>query len=230
MPALRICRLNIFDDSDVEGLGGSVIECPLLDTLELLCVGSPAFTLRRMLNRLSLPELRHIKLQGHSDPQEFHLLSFSPFLAVLARLESLNIWTDTFHKASLIDLLRGLPATVQRLKITNVRTWARPTAFDEDTLTLLTISDDLPPCCPALRELILSLFGDLPDAALFRLINSRMTTESCSPLDRVEAEFMREMELDITTGLLPFMDTGLILSLEYNPLAIPEASKPSQGE
>ncbi|KAJ7782578.1 hypothetical protein DFH07DRAFT_791200 [Mycena maculata] len=216
-PELRICRLSVCDFSDEEDLGGTIIECPLLNTLELSCIGIPAITLRRMFNRLSLPELRHFKLRGDSDPDSPHLLSFSSFLAVSTRLESVDIWTNTFSGASLVELLRGLPPTIVRLNITHI--WAGPITLDEDILVILTASDNLPPCCPALRELLLSQCRDLSDAALMRFINCRMTSESCSPLERVEAEFMRESELDLPARLRPFMDAGLILSLKYAPPA-----------
>ncbi|KAJ7782565.1 hypothetical protein DFH07DRAFT_791142, partial [Mycena maculata] len=216
-PELRICRLTVWDFSDEEDLEGAIIECPLLNTLELSCVGIPAITLRQMFNHLSLPELRHFKLRGDSDPDSPHLLSFSSFLAVSTRLESVDIWTNTFSGASLVELLRGLPPTIVRLNITHI--WAGPITLDEDILVILTASDNLPPCCPALRELILSQCRDLSDAALMRFITCRMTSESCSPLERVEAEFMRESELDLPARLRPFMEAGLILTLKYAPPA-----------
>jgi hypothetical protein len=177
-----------------------------------------------MFRRLSLPELRQFGLRGYSSPESYSLLSFSSFLAVSTRLESLNISTDTFSKASLADLFRGLPPTMQRLKITE--SWATPgidDTFDDDILAILTPSQDHPsPCCPALQELTVRQCVAVSDTALLRLVSARMTAESCSPLRRVEVLFSRPREFDILPTLQPFIDSGLLVSLKYF------ASTPSQ--
>ncbi|KAJ7865796.1 hypothetical protein B0H13DRAFT_1074348 [Mycena leptocephala] len=148
-PLLRTCSLSVHDTDNLDGeIPGArhIVECPLLHAMHLECRSVPAFTFPRMFRRLSLPELRQFGLRGYSSPEFYGLLSFSSFLAVSTRLESLNISTDTFSKASLADLFRGLPPTMQRLKITE--SWAPPgidDTFDDDILAILTPSQDHPP-------------------------------------------------------------------------------------
>jgi hypothetical protein len=194
-----------------------MVECPFLHAMHLSCRNIPAFTFPRIFRRLSLPELRQFGFRGISGPESNSLLSFSSFLAVSTRLESLNISTDTFSKASLVHLFRGLPPTMQRLKI--IESWAPlgiDITFDDDILALLTPSQDRSsPCCPALQELTIRQCVAVSDTALLRLISARMTAESCSPLQRVEVSFSRQKEFDILPTLQPFMDSGLLISLKY---------------
>ncbi|KAJ7765087.1 hypothetical protein DFH07DRAFT_1059019 [Mycena maculata] len=215
-PQLQICSLAIYDYTVGSPGEHPIIECPFLHTFELVCGASPAYTLHRMFKRLSLPEFRHFKLRGYSVPESNDMLSFSSFLAVSTQLESLDICTETFSKELLLDLLRDLPPTMQRLQISHV--WSVPDILDDDILAILTISDDIPStCCPGLRQLILSQCGAFSDAALLRFVTSRMTTESCNRLERVEVQSgSREREIDLTKELAPFLDAGLIVSFNYS--------------
>ncbi|KAJ7782477.1 hypothetical protein DFH07DRAFT_909305 [Mycena maculata] len=221
-PQLRMCSLSIYDDnSTVEGLEvDPIVECPFLNTIELVCGGNSTWTIQRMFKCLSLPGLRHVKLGGYSSP-DHEMLSISHFLAVATQLEGLDIWANIFSKTSLIDLLRRLPHTIQQLKISQF--WAPEPAVDDDILAILTPSDDLSSiCCPALRELSLSQCVAFSDAALLRLITFRMTTESCAPLQHVEVQSStREMEFDLFARLQSFIDAGLIVSLQYQPPVSP---------
>jgi hypothetical protein len=132
--ALQILSMSSAPDlqsvRDTDNLDGEipgarrVVECPLLHAMHLECRNIPAFTFPRMFRRLSLPRLRQFGLRGISSPESYPLLSFSSFLAVSTRLESLNISTETFSKTSLAELFRGLPPTIQRLKI--LESWAPP--------------------------------------------------------------------------------------------------------
>jgi hypothetical protein len=221
-PELRICHLTVLDMDDWNGESpviGSIVQCPLLHTLHLVCRGVPAFTLLHMFCRLSLPELRQFQLRGYSSSESQSIASFSSFLEASTRLESLDISTDTFSKVSLVGLLRRLPPSIQRLKI--IYTWVPPgtdITFDDDILAILTPSHDLPsPCCPTLRELIIRHSIAVSDVALLRFITARMTAESCTPLERVDASFGREMQIDILPSLRQFTDAGFRIGLKYPP-------------
>ncbi|KAJ6507432.1 hypothetical protein C8R47DRAFT_966800 [Mycena vitilis] len=214
-PQLRTCHLAILDvDSEVNESAGSV-ECRFLETMDLSCFGVPAFTLERLFNRLSLPNLRHFKLSG-SSTEAHSTLSLSSFLAVATQLESLEITTDTFSKASLIAFLRGLPPTVHRLSIAHGWIAPRPEPLYDDILATLTPSAEQPsPCCPALREFCIRQCVQATDAALLRLIDGRMGSDT--PLERVHASFSRQRQVDILPSLQRFVDGGLRVSLKYSP-------------
>ncbi|KAJ7623908.1 hypothetical protein DFH06DRAFT_1230570 [Mycena polygramma] len=210
---LRKCRLTVYDHPGVGSQGaGPVVECCLLAELHLSCQNDPAWTLPRLFHRLSLPGLRKFVLRGLVVQQSPSTLSFSSFLAAVTRLEILDIPSDKFSKASLTELLQGLP-TIQQLQITS--TAAGGDFSGDDILELLTPSEDLPfLCCPALQELVLR--GILPsDATLLRLINARMAEDRPSPLKRVEATFLRERQFDILPALRQFQDTGFHIFLRY---------------
>ncbi|KAJ7633455.1 hypothetical protein DFH06DRAFT_1222851 [Mycena polygramma] len=229
-PELRTCHLAILDtDSEVDENAGSrpVVECRFLETMDLSCFGVPAFTLERLFSRLSLPKLRHFKLSGSSS-ESHSTLSLSSFLAVATQLESLEITTDTFSKASLIAFLRGLPPTLQRLAIAHGWIAPRPDPLYDEILAILTPSADEPsPCCPALREFCIRQCVQATDAALLRFIDGRM--ESGSPLERVEASFFRQRQVDILPSLQRFVDGGLRVSLKYFPPRGPSAFSPWLG-
>ncbi|KAJ7937449.1 hypothetical protein B0H13DRAFT_2418564, partial [Mycena leptocephala] len=225
-PALRTCRLAVVDTEGpyVENPGvASIAECPQLNAMYLCCRGSPDLTLPEMFRRLSLPKLRQLVLRGYGRSEPHIGLSFR---AVWMRLESLDISTDTFSRASLADLLNSLPPTMRRLDITCV--WTAEISFDDDTFAILTPSHDRSPCCPALQELTIKQCYVISDEALWSFIDGRMSSEFCSPLERVEVRFGREMQFDILPGLRQFMDAGLHVALEY---AAPSPSQfsPWQG-
>jgi hypothetical protein len=102
---------------------------------------------------------------------------------------------------------------MRRLEITCL--WTAEISFDDDTLAILTPSHDLSPRCPALQELIMKDHSTISDEALRSFIDGRMSSEFCSPLDRVEVQFGREMQFDILPGLRQFTDAGLRVALEY---------------
>jgi hypothetical protein len=102
---------------------------------------------------------------------------------------------------------------MRRLEITC--SWTAEISFDDDTLAILTPSHDLSPRCPALQELIMKDYSTISDEALRSFIDGRMSSEFCSPLDRVEVQFGREMQFDILPGLRQFTDAGLRVALEY---------------
>ncbi|KAJ7857883.1 hypothetical protein B0H13DRAFT_2076765, partial [Mycena leptocephala] len=163
--------------------------------MSLWCRGFPDLTLPEMFRRLSLPELRQLALRGSRRSEPHIGLSFHP---VWMRLECLDISTGTFSRASLADLLNSLPPTMRRLEITC--SWTAEISFDDDTLAILTPSHDLSPRCPALQELIMKDYSTISDEALRSFIDGRMSSKFCSPLDRVEVQFGREMQFDILPG------------------------------
>ncbi|KAJ7633448.1 hypothetical protein DFH06DRAFT_1222836 [Mycena polygramma] len=140
-PALRFCRFTVLDPVEwtpENRAVGSIVECPFLDEMSLSCLSIPAFTIPRIFRRLSLPQLRKFLLRGFSGPESHDALSFSSFLAVATRLEILDISAETFSKASLLELIHGLP-TLRRLHLKYA--WASQgmeTPFDDDILKLLT--------------------------------------------------------------------------------------------
>ncbi|KAJ7657786.1 hypothetical protein DFH06DRAFT_1197148 [Mycena polygramma] len=231
-PVLTSCRLVVNDnDENMENHAtGSIVECLHLEAMDLSCASIPASTLPRMFRRLLVPGLRKFVLRGYSNPETYSSLSFSFFLAAVTQLEMLDISTETFSKASLIELLRGLP-TIQRLQVQHA--WVPPgmeLAFDDDILDLLTPShDQSSPCCPALRELVMRQCSSVADTALLRLINARMTVDSCSPLKRVDVAFWRERQVDILPDLRQFQDTGFHISLQYYSAKPSELFSPWMG-
>ncbi|KAJ7633437.1 hypothetical protein DFH06DRAFT_1337297 [Mycena polygramma] len=216
--ALRFCRLTVNDpiewDSHDRAVG-SIVKCPSLNEMTLSCNTVPASTvLQRILQRLSLPVLRRISLRGYSDPRSPSILSCPSLLTFAPRLEVLDISTDTFSKAFLADLLRGLP-TIQRLEIRDSWAVEPPLIY---ILELLAPSRDLTsPCCPALRELRLQQCSLASDEPLLDFITAKMTAGSCSPLRRVEASFPRARQVDILPNLRQFSDDGFHISLQYLP-------------
>ncbi|KAJ7466937.1 hypothetical protein FB451DRAFT_1259586 [Mycena latifolia] len=217
-PELRVCRLAVNDPPNWQGAGvGSIIECPYLRTLDTECV-YPAYTLRRLFCRLSLPDLGHFKLRGSCDESWHETLSFSHFLAASPRLESIDISTETFSKTALVALLNGLPPTMQQLEVTQMWSPSGTEPLDDDVFDILTPSPTDPaPRCPALRTLLVSQCSTLSDEALMHFITSRMTAEYCGRLERVEIGFTRNMQVDLRASLRAFTDAGLQLALTYPP-------------
>ncbi|KAJ6458879.1 hypothetical protein C8R47DRAFT_1081544 [Mycena vitilis] len=204
-PVLTSCRL-VLNDND-EDMGNDAVAF----------IVSPVSTLSRMFRRLSVHGLRKFVLRGFSAPETHNTLSFSSFLAAVTQLEILDISTDTFSKASLIELLRGLP-TIQRLEVQHAWLPGVELPFDEDILDILTPSrDESSYCCPALRELVMrQCMTSVSDAALLRLIDARMRVDSCSSLTRVDVAFWRERQVDILPDLRQFQDRGFHVSLQYH--------------
>ncbi|KAJ7742572.1 hypothetical protein B0H16DRAFT_1563013 [Mycena metata] len=83
-------------------------------------------------------------------------------------------------------------------------------SLDDDALAILTPT---PAACPALEVLEMHNCFLISDAALLRLITSRM--ESASKLKRVQVTFTREMTLDILPPLQPFIKNGLDISVVH---------------
>ncbi|KAJ7778382.1 hypothetical protein B0H16DRAFT_1360355 [Mycena metata] len=228
-PELRTCRLTVNDgmESGVPSL--PAIELKSLNTLELHCE-VVHYTLFHLLDRLSLPELRNFALSGRASvPHDFPSLAKS--FTGWPRLESVDITSNTFSKASLLESFRSLPDTVQELKIHDIPSDPGApliTSLDDDALAILTPTDGLHPQCPVLEVLDIVHCTDVTDEAIFRFIAARMSDEFETKLKRVHFRCNRGVVLDILPSLQPFIENGLDVSINYIVPFKPRSS-PWQG-
>ncbi|KAF7366455.1 hypothetical protein MSAN_00902500 [Mycena sanguinolenta] len=217
-PKIETCKLLVQGPPEGD-LPHSIVECPCLHTVELMCVGNPLLTAGIVLTRLSLPELRDFKLSGLGElVSVFAGESLVSSLAASARLERISIHSNTFSKPFLHDFLRGLPPTIRYLHITEpVHMW-RPSMveapLDDEVFGALNAS-----YFPALEELAIHSCRMVSDEALLQFILSRATT-----LKLVDIKFDREREVDIYPHLEPFLEAGGKASITYITLIPPQFS------
>ncbi|KAJ7031003.1 hypothetical protein C8F04DRAFT_1111994 [Mycena alexandri] len=209
-PELRFCRLGINDIENTEVHSQHpVVELPFLHTLELHCVGNMEPTVSFLLERISLPKLRSFTIRSSMDTQ--YPRSLAPFFARSANLETLEIDSMAFSRASLIESLLGLPPTLRRLGIHNLNNrWggiAAPPSLADETLAILTPAHGL-------QDLFINHCIDITDEALLRFVIARMS-DPHSMLLRIEVQFDRIMEADILPALKPFIDSGLNVSITH---------------
>ncbi|KAF7330802.1 hypothetical protein MVEN_02419400 [Mycena venus] len=222
-PKLRTCGMLVHHSPEAP-LSDSVVECPFLHTLDLLCLDdTPAHTSGRLLTQLSLPNLQEFKLRGQQDPQRASNADFLvSCLAASLRLESITIDSDSFTRLSLMDFCCGLPATVQRFHIFETMWPLSPAGLssplDDGVLAALATH------CAALQELVIVNCRTVSDEALLRFVTSRIP-----PLNRVEVKFNRAREVDIRPSLQPLLDNGLKTSITYNTPPSPPRSSPWEG-
>ncbi|KAJ7858446.1 hypothetical protein B0H13DRAFT_2672502 [Mycena leptocephala] len=220
-PKLQSCKLLV----EIEGdLTNSITECPLLQTFNLRCRGPALDISGRLLSRLSLPDLRDFTL-GVGTPMDSQATADSlqvvSSLTASTRLESISVDSELFSKSSLIDFLRGLPATVKRLHLADM--WQPAgvvnvvATLDDDVLGALSMSPDHPSLCPALQELEISHCRNISDEALLHFIISRIPT-----LKRVVAQFNREKQVDILPGIQSLVDDGLKVSITHLSPPLPQ--------
>ncbi|KAJ6616655.1 hypothetical protein B0H10DRAFT_2036413 [Mycena sp. CBHHK59/15] len=199
-PSLLRCQLLISGDPDGEShITNAIVELP------------------HMFSRLVMPELKHFYFRGRTDTND--PLSLASFLATATRLDTLNIDTESFTPSSLVELLRSLPPSMQRLRITDrVHRMSAAGVLNDDALAILTPSpSDAAPCCPALRELHVSESCTISDEAFLRFITARMAAAPRT-LKRV----------DILPDLQAYMDDGLEVSIRHLPAPVWQHS-PWQG-
>ncbi|KAJ7366565.1 hypothetical protein DFH08DRAFT_728613 [Mycena albidolilacea] len=215
-PKLQTCRLIVHDSPDVTN---AVIECPLLQTIDLVCVnGSLLHTAGRLLSHLSLPGLEDFKLGGQQDPQQESTAgSLLSSLAASPRLKIIKIDSDAFTKSSLIDFLRGLPPTIQQLHILDpIAPWIEAW-LDDDGLAVLATH------CPGLQELTILNCRKVSDEALLRFISGMPA------LKHIAVEFRRERDSDIRPSIQPLVDGGLSSIITYLPDLPPPPFSPWEG-
>ncbi|KAJ7019222.1 hypothetical protein C8F04DRAFT_1148506 [Mycena alexandri] len=234
-PELRTCKMLVHDAPEghmghiLAPLSHAIVECHFLNTLDIVCVGAPLHTSGRLLGRLSTPNLRDFRLRGQGEPHA--TLTADAIVSALAastRLESISIDSDTFSKATLTAFLRGLPPAVRCLRVTDLfHSWHSSFAdgvLDDDVLAAFSPSPDSPnPLCPALQELTITHCHNLTDEAIFRFISFRVPT-----LKRVDIRFDRDRQVDILPRLQPFVEAGLLATLNYVAPA-PMQFSPWQG-
>ncbi|KAJ7034768.1 hypothetical protein C8F04DRAFT_1101067 [Mycena alexandri] len=220
-PRLRNCHFLLIGGFHpapqiLEGAGRSrsILELPTLHSLQLQSVNAPVFGPGGIFSSLSLPGLRHLVLSTRLQDEEV-TLTF-PFLVVSPQLQSFESDCQIYGKQSLLDLIRALPPTVQRLRLSGFPSYG----FNDDTLAFLAPT---PGCLdiifPALQELSIMDCYDVSDAALLHFITARMTIQSPSvaTLRRVDIQFNREQQLDIRPQIQSYLDVGLQVSTRYYP-------------
>ncbi|KAJ7140792.1 hypothetical protein C8R44DRAFT_761894 [Mycena epipterygia] len=222
-PLLRSCKLVVQDGATTAVWPDRpTVECPFLHTLNLVCPGLVASTFSLLLPRLSLPELRDFTLSGGLRSPN-GVIDDSPalatFLAASTQLEFLQIGTDSFSKSSLLQAIRGLPPTMQHLRLIDIRIrQASISSLDDDVLEALTPSPG--PAgfsCPALQSLVIQSGVLISPAAVQRFITARMSVEPRTPLKRVNIHFARDTDLDILPSMQPFIEAGLEVTIQHPP-------------
>ncbi|KAJ7742872.1 hypothetical protein B0H16DRAFT_1890175 [Mycena metata] len=214
---LQVCSFYIdasnFDLTPLEDGTGSTIELSFLHSFHLINLDVPIRDVGNLFRRLSVPGLRDVDLCGHMENSfESHqfVLHFLAFLGISSCFESLTIDAQQLGP-SLIELLRGLPASTTCLRIADcLYSWDLSTTiglFDDDMLAVLTPTPENPGSCPALKKLHIIRCWAPSDAALLQFIHARMAV-SPRTLERVVIKFSREMQFDIAADIQPFLDDG----------------------
>jgi hypothetical protein len=178
-----------------------------------------------------LTKLRDFSFLGYATGHHDNSPSFSlaAFFARATRMETIGIDSNTFSKFALLESLRGLPPTIQRLAIHDkeVTAWGLPPetgSLDDDALAVLTPTSG----CPALQHFSIDHCTGISDAALLRFLTAKMAGESCTVLTHVDIQFDRTMTLDILPSLEPFIETGRNVSITHLPSPLSQFS-PWQG-
>ncbi|KAJ7762521.1 hypothetical protein B0H16DRAFT_1688121 [Mycena metata] len=179
-PALQTCRLSVVEWRPSSPVATSVVECPCLTSLYLMCSGDPAAVLQRIFGFLLVPQLRHFEFEGQATPDSNFDSDFSSFHAGSKELESLSIHSSVLQRPAFFTLLRGLPPTMRRLEITV--SW--DFTVSNDILTLLAPIDMISPLCPALREFVIKQCSS-SDEALMHCLKSRLASKFCERLEDI---------------------------------------------
>ncbi|KAJ7134682.1 hypothetical protein C8R44DRAFT_771135 [Mycena epipterygia] len=228
-PALRSCKVFVRDNPEVEIESVQpILALAFLHTLELSCGGSMESTFRLFFPRLSLPVLRDFTLNGlphgyRPDGQIAELdapshEALDRFFAGSTCMERLDL-DNAFAKSSLLQIIRGLPPTIQCLRIHDVTSrGGLSSSLDDDVLTILTPAPGLhPPLCPALQEFVVEQAVSISDAAVLQFITARMAAGLETTLKHVDLKFNREIERDVLPSMQPFIESGLEVSITYRP-------------
>ncbi|KAJ7433923.1 hypothetical protein FB451DRAFT_1312988 [Mycena latifolia] len=227
--ALQTCRLAIHGHPDSGS--GAVLEptivCAFLHTLDLWVSGLPSLTFHHLFSRLSPPELRDLTLSGYSDDPA-RISHTTGFLATAPCIESLNIDLHLFSESSLSEFFRGLPPTIQDLRITEYSS-GESILLDDNLLVALISPPDLHgPYFSGLKQLEMRGCRSCSDEAVLQFIKTGISTRTLAASARVSISFSRPMQVDILPGLQPLMDMGLHIDLIYPPPPVWRVS-PWQG-
>ncbi|KAJ6584009.1 hypothetical protein DFH09DRAFT_1028880 [Mycena vulgaris] len=199
-PNLARCQLRA--TKHVPFIADSTITLPYLDALILL----DAFDSAQFLQALVLPKLNYLGVGGESPGSTLRSFQSSTHAFTLEILDRCQVPPE-----GLLDLFDLFPA------ISRIRAgWF---GFNQGFLTGLHPSTIL---SPALTHVELGICF-LSDAALLDFIRARLTPVRVHPLQRVEARFLRPMEVDIVEELQPFISQGLQVELHYTQIT-PSAS------
>ncbi|KAK6996923.1 hypothetical protein R3P38DRAFT_3068506 [Favolaschia claudopus] len=204
-PQLQRFKLTVKGTTDPVPLEYPPVELPHLHFLEL-DVGPHS----HLLSHLRAPELRRFVLRGPAE-------SLPSFLSLCPHLERLDVGS-CLTKSSLLESIRVLSPALRSLAF---RGHAPPPAlnalrvpFDDDALAALGQRS----CCPLLEEFTLMATHTISDRALQQFVETRMAMTDevgASSLKQVRVLFSRPLDLDIKTGLKPFLDAGLNIETVY---------------
>ncbi|KAJ7502626.1 hypothetical protein B0H11DRAFT_1989391 [Mycena galericulata] len=209
-PQLRVCKMCVEDY--LNGLTkqlGPILELSGLHTFDLQCFGDLPSTIHKLLNRIFLPDLRHLTFSGHCSIGD--IPPYPPLRVVAPRLEFLNIDRAGFPESSLQALFTGLPHTLRRLRLWDfVHVWQGETEISTEDHDLLAL---LP---PVLHELQIRDCESVSDSQILSFISSR-TNVGKSSLRSVTINFSRQIQVDILPELQQLMEAGLHIELRYPP-------------
>ncbi|KAK7001433.1 hypothetical protein R3P38DRAFT_1795531 [Favolaschia claudopus] len=222
-PQLQTCKLSLYLSPETE-LRPSPVKLPRLHSLELFIDDASESSPSSFLYQLRVPNLRKLVVRG-----DVLGGSLPPFLSSCTSLDSFDIEGPYIPKSTLSEILCALSATLRHLMIRDVR--GGPIAgasgsLDNDFLAVFTLSaDPTQCCCSSLETLTVTCPHQVSDLAIQQFVERRMTMTTPS-LKRICFHFHRPMELDLKTGLKPFIDAGLDVETVYilpRPVTPPKA-------
>ncbi|KAJ7741295.1 hypothetical protein B0H16DRAFT_1728553 [Mycena metata] len=210
-PKLQSCKVILNDGHPSSGvlLAHPPVECKFLHTLQFSCENAGA-TFPRLLDRISLPELRSFILRWEVDSGACPSLAHQ--FKGWTKLESLDIDSERTLTPEFLEDFRSLPPTMRRLVIHDVGLAEQVPRDTDDSLPGLAV-------CPLLETLEIYKCVNISDAALLRFITARMGVAPRPTLRRVHVTFNRYMTLDILPSLQPFIENGLDVSISHNERA-----------
>ncbi|KAF7363758.1 hypothetical protein MSAN_01033600 [Mycena sanguinolenta] len=206
---LEECRLYITKPSTPLGLPS--INLPQLHTLDFT---GWEFHFEKWSSGLVAPNLRCLRIGlviGNNVPGSLAHVSLKA-----------DIDLDRFTPSSLLEFLQSLP-TISHLRLSSVIYTDRPVSLDDEFMALFGPPHNL---CPMLTHItLLPHSTGFSDAAALAFIRARMAMPT--PLQRFEANFRRQMELNIMPELQSFISDGLKVVVGYAPA--PWKFKPQNG-
>ncbi|KAJ6463491.1 hypothetical protein C8R45DRAFT_1025944 [Mycena sanguinolenta] len=212
---------------DLEGAFKVLRRCPMLVDCEFrITLGSGDADLILDTSPINLPQLRTLVLKGH-----IFFKKWIPYLVVpnlrslqmgevyrdrhgkdtLPRDACMSITVDVgmFTPSGVEDLFRSFPL-VSHLQLSPTYS-GRDASVDEELLGSLGSPHNL---CPNLTSVaILSPNPSISDATFLTFVKARMALPT--PLQRIQIQFRRPMELDIMPELQPYTTDGLQVDIEY---------------